>query len=304
MGAAAPTVAAGMGTSASRSGDDDDYDDDAASSSSPRGGGGGDDDSPRTSRLRRDSTPLLASAQGSSVMNVERGNSNSNSGSSSSSSCSSSAGPTPETTAETTADGRIRGAVRYRRPTAEEVRRDARAGRDYAVPRPCHPDDASAAPASANCRHRATALGRLVLRYFRGRDGDDDDDDRGRPQGPTSYQDRVSAILPCCRWLQAYQWRTTLWKDVIAGVTVGIMVIPQGMVRARTVQCNAGRSAGVDFFKCGLLTPFAAPVFLSAPHNNNPTSRTPSSPACPSSTASTPPSSRCTCTRSSAAAGT
>jgi hypothetical protein len=36
-------------------------------------------------------------------------------------------------------------------------------------------------------------------------------------------------FLPILRWLPAYNWRTNLAVDAVAGVTVAIMHVPQGM---------------------------------------------------------------------------
>jgi hypothetical protein len=165
---------------------------------------------------RRDSTPLLASARPpAATVIVER--------------VSGTHDPTLQAADEgsytTTGGG---SSVRYRKKSAEEVRKDAQKGTEYAVPRP-HKDG------SANWCHRATVFGQLVLRYCRMNE---------QSRGPKSWNDWVSTFLPCWRWLQLYQWKSTLWKDVVAGLTVGIMVIPQGMVRANQVSsCRTDRMA-------------------------------------------------------------
>jgi hypothetical protein len=181
------------------------------------GGGGGmqeDDlastssDSPNNNISRRDSTPLLASTRPpASTVIVER--------------VSGTHDPTLHATEDegsyTTTGGAS--SVRYRKKSAEDIRKDAQKGKEYGVPKP-HKDG------SVNWCHRATVFGQLVLRYCRMNE---------QSRGPKSCNDWVSTFLPCWRWLQLYQWRTTLWKDVVAGLTVGIMVIPQGMVRANQV---------------------------------------------------------------------
>ena len=43
----------------------------------------------------------------------------------------------------------------------------------------------------------------------------------------------LGLILPCTLWLRTYEWRTTLLKDVVAGLTVGVMVVPQSMSYAK-----------------------------------------------------------------------
>ncbi|KAA3464284.1 sulfate transporter 4.1, chloroplastic-like isoform X2 [Gossypium australe] len=37
----------------------------------------------------------------------------------------------------------------------------------------------------------------------------------------------VEMFLPCCRWIRTYKWREYLQVDLIAGTTVGIMLVPQ-----------------------------------------------------------------------------
>lgn len=37
----------------------------------------------------------------------------------------------------------------------------------------------------------------------------------------------VETFLPCYKWLQTYQWKSTLPKDIVAGITVGAMIVPQ-----------------------------------------------------------------------------
>ena len=53
-----------------------------------------------------------------------------------------------------------------------------------------------------------------------------------------SYQDHlhrrtggewVETFLPCYKWLKSYAWRSTLPKDIVAGCTVGAMIVPQSM---------------------------------------------------------------------------
>mmetsp|Transcript_23450 Transcript_23450/g.32879 ORF Transcript_23450/g.32879 Transcript_23450/m.32879 type:complete len:740 (+) Transcript_23450:250-2469(+) len=46
-------------------------------------------------------------------------------------------------------------------------------------------------------------------------------------------KDWVETLLPMYKWLKVYNWRTTLLQDVIAGLTVGIMIVPQSMSYAK-----------------------------------------------------------------------
>jgi sulfate transporter 4 len=46
-------------------------------------------------------------------------------------------------------------------------------------------------------------------------------------------QDWISTFLPMYGWMRTYQWRQFLLTDIVAGLTVGIMVIPQSMSYAK-----------------------------------------------------------------------
>lgn len=39
--------------------------------------------------------------------------------------------------------------------------------------------------------------------------------------------DWMEVLLPCSRWIRTYKWREYLQIDLMAGVTVGIMLVPQ-----------------------------------------------------------------------------
>ena len=39
--------------------------------------------------------------------------------------------------------------------------------------------------------------------------------------------DWIDFLLPCSRWIRTYNWRENLQPDLISGVTVGIMLVPQ-----------------------------------------------------------------------------
>jgi hypothetical protein len=45
--------------------------------------------------------------------------------------------------------------------------------------------------------------------------------------------DWTETILPCWRWLKKYEWRSMLSNDLIAGCSVGVMVVPQSMSYAK-----------------------------------------------------------------------
>ncbi|KAJ6727119.1 SULFATE TRANSPORTER 4.1-RELATED [Salix purpurea] len=43
----------------------------------------------------------------------------------------------------------------------------------------------------------------------------------------------IDTFLPCCRWIRAYKWREHFQLDLMAGLTVGIMLVPQAMSYAK-----------------------------------------------------------------------
>lgn len=43
----------------------------------------------------------------------------------------------------------------------------------------------------------------------------------------------MELVLPCTRWIRAYKWREYLQADLMAGITVGIMLVPQAMSYAK-----------------------------------------------------------------------
>ncbi|OMO89832.1 sulfate anion transporter [Corchorus capsularis] len=45
--------------------------------------------------------------------------------------------------------------------------------------------------------------------------------------------DWIETLLPCCRWIRAYRWREYFQVDLMAGTTVGIMLVPQAMSYAK-----------------------------------------------------------------------
>lgn len=45
--------------------------------------------------------------------------------------------------------------------------------------------------------------------------------------------DWIEIVLPCWRWLKMYPWKLTLPKDLLAGCTVGVMIVPQSMSYAK-----------------------------------------------------------------------
>ncbi|KAJ1435504.1 putative sulfate transporter 4.2 [Sesbania bispinosa] len=37
----------------------------------------------------------------------------------------------------------------------------------------------------------------------------------------------IEFFLPCCRWIRTYKWREYFQVDLMAGITVGVMLVPQ-----------------------------------------------------------------------------
>ena len=48
-----------------------------------------------------------------------------------------------------------------------------------------------------------------------------------------SILDWSSSLLPCIRWLRTYKYSDNLISDICAGLTVGIMIVPQSMSYAK-----------------------------------------------------------------------
>uniref|UniRef100_A0A1D1Z0A4 Sulfate transporter 4.1, chloroplastic n=1 Tax=Anthurium amnicola TaxID=1678845 RepID=A0A1D1Z0A4_9ARAE len=48
-----------------------------------------------------------------------------------------------------------------------------------------------------------------------------------------SARDWVELFLPCSRWMRSYRWREHLQVDLMAGITVGVMLVPQAMSYAK-----------------------------------------------------------------------
>lgn len=37
----------------------------------------------------------------------------------------------------------------------------------------------------------------------------------------------MELLLPCSRWIRTYKWREYLQSDILSGITIGIMLVPQ-----------------------------------------------------------------------------
>jgi Sulfate permease family len=50
---------------------------------------------------------------------------------------------------------------------------------------------------------------------------------------PKTSGDYFTTFVPSYKWVSTYQWKANLWRDIVAGLTVGLMVVPQGMSYAK-----------------------------------------------------------------------
>ncbi|GJU88373.1 sulfate transporter 4.1, chloroplastic-like protein, partial [Tanacetum coccineum] len=48
-----------------------------------------------------------------------------------------------------------------------------------------------------------------------------------------SLVDWIEVFIPCSRWIRTYNWREYLQPDLVSGITVGIMLVPQSMSYAK-----------------------------------------------------------------------
>lgn len=48
-----------------------------------------------------------------------------------------------------------------------------------------------------------------------------------------TFEEWIELFIPCYRWIRTYKWRDYLQPDLMAGITVGIMLVPQSMSYAK-----------------------------------------------------------------------
>ncbi|XVE99466.1 hypothetical protein REPUB_Repub03eG0200600 [Reevesia pubescens] len=48
-----------------------------------------------------------------------------------------------------------------------------------------------------------------------------------------TFIDWIEVFFPCCRWIRTYRWQEYFQVDLMAGTTVGIMLVPQAMSYAK-----------------------------------------------------------------------
>lgn len=49
-------------------------------------------------------------------------------------------------------------------------------------------------------------------------------------KGPDEW---LGTLIPMYKWLKGYPWKTALIQDLVAGLTVGVMIVPQSMSYAK-----------------------------------------------------------------------
>lgn len=62
-----------------------------------------------------------------------------------------------------------------------------------------------------------------------------------------TWLDWIETLLPCCRWIRTYKWREYLQIDLMAGLTVGVMLVPQ-VIHHFSPHAEILRSDGIQFF--------------------------------------------------------
>ncbi|KAK4425206.1 Sulfate transporter 4.1, chloroplastic [Sesamum alatum] len=55
---------------------------------------------------------------------------------------------------------------------------------------------------------------------------------RGKMKRMT-WEEWIELFLPCYRWIRTYKWREYLQPDLMSGITVGVMLVPQSMSYAK-----------------------------------------------------------------------
>ncbi|KAL8159746.1 hypothetical protein V2J09_001283 [Rumex salicifolius] len=87
-----------------------------------------------------------------------------------------------------------------------------------------HPETSSSSGASASL----LATSNTLLARWRGK------------LNAMSTTDWICVFLPCYRWIRSYQFNEYLQNDVAAGITVGVMLVPQSMSYAKLAGLNSG----------------------------------------------------------------
>nr|KJB73725.1 hypothetical protein B456_011G246300 [Gossypium raimondii] len=121
--------------------------------------------------------------------------------------------------------------ITYASPSAGDLLRSSTAASGSTMPTPRtikiiplqHPDTSSyGTPGGFGNNYSSSSLwpNSWISRY------------RGKIKRMT-FIDWIEMFLPCCRWIRTYRWREYFQVDLMAGTTVGIMLVPQAMSYAK-----------------------------------------------------------------------
>ncbi|KAH7727630.1 CRE-SULP-4 protein [Aphelenchoides avenae] len=110
--------------------------------------------------------------------------------------------------------------------------------------RPMNQEEFDALFSYSRPRHRHSAVarrtGKCLRRYY-------------RPfLSPRAFLQALTSFVPIIHWLPSYSWKKNIVADVIGGLTVGIMHVPQGIAYAGLANLNP---------TVGLYTSFFPPLF-------------------------------------------
>jgi hypothetical protein len=104
--------------------------------------------------------------------------------------------------------------VSRHREVLDHIRYDSVHSRIYPVPQTDSSHDAD----SHSGRRLCAKYQRSCLNFF---------------SNNKSCSDWLKVVLPAWRWLKVYDFKTTFVQDLIAGMSVGVMVVPQSMSYAK-----------------------------------------------------------------------
>ena len=112
--------------------------------------------------------------------------------------------------------------VTRHRQALDRLLQDSVQGRRHPVP---HRAGSSTADLHENSNHNDPSLSSQTSTWISGL--------RRQYQKQTEDLHWLEVMLPCSRWLKSYRWKEALGADIVAGLTVGVMVLPQSMSYAK-----------------------------------------------------------------------